>query len=143
MEAKEIIEAKIAISEFMEVKFAPYKGNHSYDVKLSYSECLEFIKEHKLDGYTPHFFWQKELPDYDSSWEHLMPVIGKISKIKCLDNELEIDTYYCRTFGMVDLEDEYMVRINRFTLHSSPKFILAAFYAVVEFVTWYKQNKKS
>lgn len=79
---KTIFEGNVAISEFMKVKFFAYKGNHSYNKKFkTYAACEKWIKNNGLEGYYPEIFWKQGVGKYDSSWESLMPVIQKISKI--------------------------------------------------------------
>lgn len=82
---------------------------------------------------------------YHKSWDWLMPVVEKISKITFkweTKHESGTDSYYLRTFGMLDEETgRVMVRINNCALHTAPTLIEATYKAVVEFIKWYNENK--
>lgn len=82
---------------------------------------------------------------YHVSWDWLMPVVEKISKITFkweTKHESGTDSYYLRTFGMLDEETgRVMVRINNCALHTAPTLIEATYKAVVEFIKWYNENK--
>lgn len=63
---------------------------------------------------------------YHSSWDWIMPVVEKISKIEFDRDEQElpfggteviIHTHYPRTFGMLNNEGKPMVRFNAMGLH--------------------------
>ncbi len=71
-----------------------------------------------------------------------MPVVEKIGKIECLSENEIFDTYYLRTFGMVDVDGNFMVRVNRFALNISKSFIEATWLAVIEFISWYNKQSK-
>jgi len=62
-------------------------------------------------------------------------VLEKICKIKYEDG----DYAYCRTFGMIDKEGQYMVRINRMPVHYGETIGEALYTAVVEFVQEYNE----
>jgi|GEM_PF-5461623 len=78
-------------------------------------------------------------------WNDIMPVVEKISCIRCApESPVDHDTFYPRTFGM--LSPEYrkpMVRINRCQVFEGDSLLHATFQAVVDFIRWYNQNKKS
>ena len=75
---------------------------------------------------------------YHSSWDQLMPVVEKIAKMKFkYDNADEWYSPYPTTFGMVDDEGNYMVRIYSSQLFSAPTLIEAAWNVVVDFIEWY------
>lgn len=76
---------------------------------------------------------------YHESWDWLMPVVEKISRIEC-DNESS-DTFYPRTFGMLDENKCSMVRINRSPLWQHKTLIGATYIAVVEFIKCYNQQQ--
>lgn len=83
---------------------------------------------------------------FHSSWNWMMPVVEKISKIKCLwDNEQagETDTYYPRTFGMLNTETKRpMVRLNSNCVFEADTLIEATWLAVVDFIQWYNNQTK-
>jgi len=76
---------------------------------------------------------------YNVIWQSLMPVVEKITQMKC-DDYVEgtsnfTDMYFLRTFGAINTETgEYMVRINRFPVHEAKTLLQATFEAVSEFV---------
>lgn len=75
--------------------------------------------------------------DYES-WERLMPVIEKISKIPTGDG----DHFFPRTFGMMDADGHPLFRFNRFQVFTAGTLIEAAYAAVVEFIKWYNAQPK-
>jgi hypothetical protein len=79
---------------------------------------------------------------YHKSWEWLMPVVEKISRIQCIWlNAIadETDTYYPRTFGMLNSETKNpMVRFNSNQVFEAPTLIEATWLAVVEFIKDYQ-----
>lgn len=77
---------------------------------------------------------------YHSSWDWLMPVIEKISKIQVdWENASISDTYYPRTFGMLNPENgRPMVRMNAHPLHEADTLIEATYLAVVDFIKSYQ-----
>jgi hypothetical protein len=78
---------------------------------------------------------------YHSSWNWLMPVIEKISRIKIEWEDPEYnDTYYPRTFGMLSPSGNPMVRINANQVFEAPTLIEAAWLAVVDFIKWYNEK---
>lgn len=85
---------------------------------------------------------------YMSSWEWLMPVVEKISKITFKwesKHESGTDSHYPRTFGMINDEtNQVMVRFNNCPLHAGDTLIEATYKAVVEFIKWYNfhESKK-
>lgn len=82
----------------------------------------------------------------DRSWDDLMPVVEKISQHvyeSYQDNNGYKDVTvheraYPRTFGMIDNEGRWMVRINRMHLEQEDTLIKATYNAVVE---WIKANQ--
>lgn len=75
---------------------------------------------------------------YDKSWDWLMPVVEKISKISTGDD----DFYYPRTFAMRDADGNFIFRFNRHPLYTAKTLIEVTHAAVVEFIKWYNQNRK-
>jgi len=71
---------------------------------------------------------------YHTDWKLLMPVIEKLVRIKVPEFQTEFDTFYLRTFGMMNMEYKYMVRFNCMPLHESEYLIVATFNAVVELI---------
>lgn len=81
---------------------------------------------------------------YHNNWSWLMPVVEKISQIRCApDSEFDHDTFYPRTFGMLSPEARKpMVRINRCQVFESDTLINATYQSVVDFITGYNNQKK-
>jgi len=104
----------------------------------------------KEGTHTSMHFGNKKLI-YDTSWDWLMPVVEKIAKHeyeRWQDSNgwkevTHIETAYPRTFGMLDNEGKWMVRINRMHLECEDTLIKATYQAVVEFIKLYNENKKS
>lgn len=84
---------------------------------------------------------------YHSSWDWLMPVIEKISKIPLLnwDNTTctdPQDVCWPRTFGMPTEDGKnVMVRFNGFSLHTAPTLIEAAHMAVYEVAEYHNKQQ--
>jgi hypothetical protein len=125
MEQTEILEGNKLIAEFMGGKYMPYTEGmfghfeHFMFPDLQYDE--NFIKINDLEYY--------------SSWNWLMPVIEKISKIPVIGATEQSDTCYPRTFGM--LQDDTglpMFRFNCCHLYVGATLIEAAWIAVVELI---------
>jgi hypothetical protein len=95
-------------------------------------------------GYGPH-----ELK-YHESWDWLMPVVEKIAQHvyetypdhNGYKETVAHDRAYPRTFGMIDNEGRWMVRINRMPLEQEETLIKATYQAVVEFIKYYNQQPK-
>ena len=88
----------------------------------------------------PNYLFSNEMK-YHSSWEWLMPVVEKISRIKLDEYENNADTHYMRTFGMISDEGKFMARINCFGLHMADTLIVATWSAVVEFIDHCNQSQ--
>lgn len=74
---------------------------------------------------------------YHSSWDWLMPVLEKISKIpiEWQNSNDRAETHYPRTFGMLNEQTKRpMVRINGNTLHEADTLMEATYSAVVDFI---------
>jgi hypothetical protein len=86
------------------------------------------------------------LHNYHEDWNVLMPVVEKISRIQCIWlNAIadETDTYYPRTFGMLNSETKNpMVRFNSNQVYEAPTLIEATWLAVVEFIKDYQNLNK-
>lgn len=119
---KEIIEGNKLIAEFMKAEqHTPYWVNLRAGVRGEY---------------------------YHSSWNWLMPVVEKIGKIGIPDDKYEsgeriyVDNYYPRTFGMMDNKGEnYLFRLNGFTVHESKTLIGSVYLGVIEFIKWHNEHK--
>ena len=77
---------------------------------------------------------------FHKSWDWLMPVIIKISKLKISLEPTDIDYAYPRTFGMMNEEGDLMFRFNGFLLHSDKELINAANKATIEYIEWYNEQ---
>jgi hypothetical protein len=70
---------------------------------------------------------------YHYSWDWLMPVIEKISKI-----EMDDDSTYPCTFGMINQENGlFMFRFNRYPIFEHSLLITAAYFAVLNYIEHY------
>ena len=73
--------------------------------------------------------------NYHKNWALLMPVIEKISHIKWGEDTDSPDTYYPRTFGMLNAETgKPMFRFNLHACFEADTLIEAAWLAVVDFI---------
>lgn len=127
-----IVEGNKIIAEFMGKKFKPYKGNSFYDEEFStYAECQKWIEDNCLEKeYEPELDWKIGLGKYHLSWDWLMPVVGKIERIKgvhCEISELSCDIY---SFG------KHISNCKEETK------LLTVWQSVVQFITWYNEHKK-
>jgi hypothetical protein len=90
--------------------------------------------------FTQEAGWVAHTP-YHGSWHWLMPVVEKISRItiKWENSDDRTDTYYPRTFAMINDETgKIMVRFNGNTLHEADTLIEATYNAVIDFIQHYK-----
>jgi hypothetical protein len=84
---------------------------------------------------------------FDSSWDALMPVVEKISKMPLLNVDNTpctdyIDTCYPITFNMPTEDGKVMFRFKGFSLHEAYKLIDAVHAAVYEVAEYHnKQNR--
>ena len=69
---------------------------------------------------------------FDNDYEGLMIVAEHIVATKFSDDGIQ-DNYYFRTFGMLDEDGNYMVRINRYSLHKGKTLSEALWLAIAEF----------
>jgi len=81
------------------------------------------------------------LDDFRTSWDWLMPVVEKISQIRCApDSEVDHDCFYLRTFGMLNATtNKPMVRLNRCPVFEADTLIEATYLAVVDFIKSYNK----
>lgn len=82
---------------------------------------------------------------FNISWDWLMPVIEKISKLNLPDPDGVSESWqpFPRTFGMTnDDTGDFMFRFNRYGIHEAPKLIDAAYSAVVYFIERIKLSEK-
>jgi hypothetical protein len=80
---------------------------------------------------------------YHSSWDWLMPVLEKISRItiEWENSDDRTDTYYPRTFGMLNEETgKPMVRFNGNFVHEADTLMEATYLAVVDFIKRQKEQ---
>lgn len=85
--------------------------------------------------------------DYDCSWDWIMPVIDKISRIEYdrkFDEQEQRDviwTHYPVTFGMLNGETSRpMFRFSCSGLFEADTLIEAAYLAVIDFIKWYNEK---
>lgn len=82
------------------------------------------------------------------SWDDLMPVVEKISQhvyesYQDSNGYKEVtfhDRAYPRTFGMIDSDGKWLVRINRMPLEQEATLIEAMYKAVIEWIKWYNSQ---
>jgi hypothetical protein len=136
LSASQIFEGNILLSEYLELQFTPYKGNHLLGINFkTYAECKNYIKENNWHEYVPELGLGKGVGNYDNDFGQLMKAVDKIIKHKYADG----DNSYFVTFGMYDAQDNtIMVRLNRHQLFSAETLIEATWLAVVD---WIKNNK--
>lgn len=112
MTQEEITESNKLIAKFM--------GCDSHFSESSGCIVYNFSDNHET------IFLSIQRARYHTEWNWLMPVIEKIARIpiEWENSENDTDTYYPRTFGMVDPQTGYfMVRINSQYLYAAPTLI--------------------
>src|SRR5690606_29040573 len=128
----------------------PYKENASIGIEFNTcNECVMWILNEwekcpeKYEGYRPELGWNLKYGKYDNSWDWLMPVVEKISKIKMNWEGCEpyYDNVYPRTFGMLDNQGRPMFRFNGHSLFVADTLIESVWLAVVDFIEWYNNQK--
>lgn len=111
----------------------------------------EFMGEFRVssDMYatgSSHNVWYEGDLKYHTSWDWLMPVIEKISRIEFDRHEQElpmggteivVHTHYPRTFGMINKDGNPMFRFNCGQVFEAKTLIEAAWMAVVDFIQSY------
>lgn len=118
MEQNEILQGNKLIADFMGIETKVYTDRPSM-IYYSYNGFMNTIDQMK----------------YHLSWDWLMPIIEKISKVPVIGATEQSDTCYPRTFGM--LQDDTglpMFRFNCCHLYVGATLIEAAWIAVVEFI---------
>jgi hypothetical protein len=76
-----------------------------------------------------------DISPYNLSYDWLMPVIEKISKLQFQDGEY----VYPRTFGMINKENgKFMFRFNRYRCFEGDTLIEAAYDAVIDYLHYIK-----
>lgn len=128
----------ILIAEYDKRVFIPYNDNLSWSGNFTtYKGCEKWIKENNFIGYKPELGWKLGLGDYRTNFHSLMGVVEKICKEKFDDGSEE--TSHLRTFGMVDIDGNFVVRFNRGSLFTNETLIGVTFDAVIDYIT----NKKN
>jgi len=142
MEQNEIIEGNRLIAEFDGWKLRATPYINSDNIQFLWWEKFREGKvirtyHHDILKATGKFEWGT----YHSSWEWLMPVVEKISRIPLPGDGTRPaeshETFYPFTFGMLSPTGRPMVRICASTLFESDTLIEATWLAVVDFIKWY------
>ena len=124
------VEGNRLIAEFMGYTIPQYRPYYNYPSEYPY-RLQPYKKVH------PHIRLMPDQLKYHSSWDWLMPVLEKISRItlEWENSDDRTETYYPRTFGMLSEEtSKPMVRINGQFLHEADTLIEATYLAVVDFI---------
>jgi hypothetical protein len=131
---KEILEGSKLIAEFMGYKFAGDGKNMHYNVTKP-GENHWYYGSWPIDGLNEHLI---EEFDYHLSWDLLMPVVEKISRIEFerrFDGEKWVVwTHHPITFGMLNEQGRPMVRFYCGGLYDGDTLIEATWLAVVGFI---------
>lgn len=115
----------------------------------------EFMTPKGYDGYgkAPNQVAPKFLK-YHSSWDWLMPVVKKIGELEC-SREITIKFHDFPTYCFISGEKYFAVTHNvypSFESYSEERensgvwhrtLIEAVYKAIVEFIKWYNENKKT
>lgn len=124
----DIIQGNRAIAEFMGA-YRPKETKNTYESTFLYKDGKRWIQPESLL--------------YHSSWDWLMPVVEKISRItiEWENSDDRTDTYYPRTFGMLNESSRRpMVRINSSPCFESDTLIHATWLAVTDFIKYYTEK---
>lgn len=129
MDSKEVLEGNKLIAEFM-----GYEQNaHTESMFAKVEDIWEDADKVRLSArWMPVY--------YDSSWDWLIPVVEKISRMEVerrydeQEQKWVIWTYHPVTFGMLDGSGRPMVRFLANTLHCGDTLIEATYNAVVDFI---------
>lgn len=132
MNKQEILEGNKLIAEFMDI--VPIKGFNEHTGKDYWYYNNSEMKDYEA------------LPDYNFSWDWLMPVIEKINM---LHYDVEINSGLRRInisvtdVGLCDDIPEYNEEFRgNSSLYSNLSNIECVFTAIVEFIKWYNQQKQ-
>lgn len=126
------------IAEFMEkeIWFPSWNGGQTMfnSYRTTKEDCMNLILGSQF-LYSVNAEPEMIKLSYHESWDWLMPVIEKISRIQYTEPTDSVqNTAYPRTFGILSEEGQFMFRFNRYGLHKADTFIEAAYNAVVEFI---------
>jgi len=130
-------EGNIVIAEFMGRKFKAFNHNSSYNQEFSsYDDCMDFIRENKLNGYTPQLNCGGGCGQYHKDWNWLMEVIAKI-EVSSIDDQ---------TLPTVTISTKYIE-----ICHEKPPILFkrymdkleATWLATIEYIRWYNTQKAS
>lgn len=137
-------EENTLIAEFMGRKFEARLGDTSYQrLFTSYTECLEYIKKHDLNGYTPQLGWGMGCGQYHESWEWLMPVVDRIESL-LLSVQITDNNCFISWLGAEPDDKEFLKRLEQFDgidEYGDTK-IEAVYNAVSKFIEWYNDCPK-
>ena len=141
MTKEEIIEGNKLIAEFLGWSLKSYPSH----IKSPFHGRSVWWSEPSSDGKTRGFAGYEGEELFYDSWEMLMLVVEKISCIRFPGEEHTWETPYPRTFGMLSEEKEtvFMVRFNRYSVHTSKSLIEATWMGVIEFIKSYNTWEKS
>lgn len=121
----------VLIAEYMGKRFYPYKENSSFDISFTtYDACMEWIKEHKKDGYIPQLDFKCENGLYNVSWDWLMPVYYKVRKFLDENSTSEL---------IMDKFKVFQINIGNAILY---KTISEACEEIAKFIKWYNEKVK-
>jgi len=131
MSNEEIIKGNKLIAEFMGVK----SQNRKYTNSPNDNGVEIFF--YPIPNTDQAFLKAASELMYQESWDWLMPVVEKISKLNLPDPDGVSETWqpYPRTFGMQDEDTgNFMFRFNRHVCFGDTTLIMAAWRAVVDFI---------
>ena len=133
MGQNKIIEGNKLIAEFM----TPWRDKRKKSYPFPFP-VIEVVPAEHLMGYghipeggIKHFEGTPDMMKYHSSWDWLMPVV---EKIESLGYDFSIDNCYVRIWdgGQSDFEMTF----------SEPTKLLTTYFAVIEFIKWYNNERK-
>ncbi len=132
----EIIESNQLIAKFMNLKQMSCIESESEEYYWIDENGSQYNLFYKNSGLSWPFL---SAPPFCSDWRWLMPVVEFISHIRVdWENATPTDTYYPRTFGMLNAETgNPMVRLNANSVFEAKTLIEATWLAVVDFIKWH------